>query len=201
VVERRACGGAVANPLAAACGAPPPHRECVLGAGGGASAAVAASTLSPLLDLPCAARGRSRRRRAARFPTRWRPAATTAAPPAVVADTRSRWAPSTPSPIRAAVRAGARPARPPMRAAPSAPRAWPPRVGFQWAAPTPPWSTTRTAVASNPHRGGTPHPRPQRLPTRRRAPADARHPPTLFPLLPPLVPFRWFRGGPGAWAR
>jgi len=93
------------------------------------------------------------------------------------------------------------PARPPARAAPSAPRARPSRVELQSAAPAPPWSTTRTTVASNPHRGGTPHPRPQRRPTRRHASADARHPPTLLPSPPPIVPFRAFRGGPGARAR
>jgi len=133
---------------------PSPHRRCVVGAGGGAQAVVAA--VPPPFDIPCAARGHCRRRQAARSPTRWRPDAPTAAPPTAVAVTRIQWAPSLPSLVRASVPAAGHPPHPLARVAPPEPRARPPRVNSRSAAPAPPWRSTCTAVAPDPHRGGTP---------------------------------------------
>ena len=69
------------------------------------------------------------------------------------------------------------------------------------ATPAPPWRSTRTAVAPDPYGSDTPHPRTGRHPTRRRAPADARHPLALPPPPPPKVPASVVGGGPGARAR
>jgi len=185
--------------LAAACGAPPPHRGCVLPARGGAPAAVAG--VPSLLDLPCAARGPSRRRPAACRSTRWRPAATSAAPPVVVAVKRSRRAPSTPSPASAAVRAGARPARPPTRAG------RPLRATRAAGARRTPGGRPRPAVEHDAHRRGIqPAPRwhppptaaaPPNLPPRTGRSTPPTHPPPFAAIHSPLprVPRRSRRPG------